>query len=198
LELELEFGVGVGVGDHTEAIEALDTALQLDPDLVWAHYNRGYALAWTGDAAAGFAAFRRVVGYHTGLETIGEPYKEAIAWRMVGDVYMDQGNPGPAIDAYTQANTLDPDFALGHAKLGEAFLLLGDTAQAIRELLTALDQYGEAEVNDRAEAYYHLGTAYWLSEQWELAREALLTAQSLNPALTEDIQSALDYINSRP
>ena len=187
-----------GVGDQDKAIEALDTALQIDPDLVWAHYNRGYALAWFGDAAAGFAAFRRVVDYHTGLETIGDPYKEAIAWRMVGDVYMDQGNASPAIEAYTQANTLDPDFAPGHIQLGEAFLMLGDTTQAIQELLTALDQLAESEVENRAEAYYHLGTAYWLSEQWELAREALLTARSLNPALAEDIQNTLDYINDRP
>lgn len=180
------------------AIAALETALQLDPNLVWAHYNRGYALAWQGDAARSFAEFRQVVDYHTGLDTVGEPYKDAIAWRMVGDVYMDQGNPGSAVDAYQQATWLDPDFVLGRTKLGEAFLMLGDMDNAITEFSLALAQLPESDIEVRADLYHNLGTAYWQSEQWDLAREALQTALSLNPDLIADIESALDYINSRP
>lgn len=189
---------GSFIYENEAAIAALETALQLDPDLVWAHYNRGYALAWRGDSTRSFAEFRQVVDYHTGLDTVGEPYKDAIAWRMVGDVYMDQGNPGPAVDAYQQATWLDPDFVPGHTKLGEAFLMLGDMDNAITEFSVALAQLPESEVAARADLYHNLGTAYWQSEQWDLARAALQTALSLNPDLITDIESALDYINSRP
>lgn len=181
-----------------EAIAALETALQLEPDLVWAHYNRGYVLAWRGDSARGFAEFRQVINYHPGLDTLGEPYKDAIAWRMVGDVYMDQGNPGPAVDAYQQAVWLEPDFAPGRGRLGEALLMLGELDDAITEFSIALAELPESDVRRRADLYHNLGTAYWQNEQWDLAREALQTALSLNPDLITDIESALDYINSRP
>lgn len=186
------------IHDDEAAVAALETALQLDPDLVWAHYNRGYALTWQGDSARGFAEFRQVINYHTELDTVSEPYKDAIAWRMVGDVYMDQGNSGFAVDAYQQAVWLDPDFIPGRTKLGEAFLMLGDMDNAITEFSLALAQLPKSEVAARADLYHNLGTAYWQSERWDLAREALQTALSLNPDLITDIESALDYINSRP
>ncbi|WP_204102039.1 MULTISPECIES: tetratricopeptide repeat protein [Spirulina sp. CCY15215] len=186
--------------DDEMAIKALDTALQLDPDLVWAHYNRGYALTWRGNAEEGFREFRRVIDYHTGLDNVGSPYKDAIAWRMVGDIYLEQGNPPPGLEAYKLALSLDPSNLLVRIKLGQVFLMSGESDRAIGEFSTVLnnlDQLPESFMEEQgAELYYLLGLSYLGSKQWHLAKEALQTALSLNSERVTEIESALTYINS--
>lgn len=184
--------------EDRDGIAAYQKALELNPNLIWAHYNLGTALTLLGESEAGFTAFRKVINAHTGLDTIGEPFKDAMAYRMVGDVFLkNQGNAGAAISPYRKAVQLDPQNGQGYLSLGKALLEVGNMQEAIPILKESLEKLPKTDVLTRAKAYQELGTTYQFTEQWEPAKAAFNAALALDPSLKEDIQSSLDYINSR-
>jgi tetratricopeptide (TPR) repeat protein len=184
--------------EDRDGIAAYRKALELNPNLVWARYNLGTAITLLGEPEPGFTEFRKVINAHTGLDTLGESIKDAMAYRMVGDVFLkNQGNAGAAIAPYRKAVQLDPQNGQGYLSLGKALLEVGNMQEAIPILKEALEKLPKTDVLTRAKAYQELGTTYQFTEQWEPAKAAFNAALSLDPSLKEDIQKSLDYINSR-
>lgn len=184
------------MGRHEEAKAAYERAIQLNPELVWAYYNLGYLLTWQAEPEQGFGYFRQVVGFHTGLDTLGEEVKDAIAYTMVGDVYMKQGNSSPAIDAYQRAIALSPQDSSVYLQLGNAFLARGDAAPAITAFRQALEQLPEDAAKQQTEAYLGIGQALIQIEDWQQAKENIEKALSLSPDSVAG-QELLNYVNTR-
>ena len=64
-----------------------------------------------------------------------------------------------ALDFYTRALELDPDYAFALGGRGDAFRLLGEHAEALADLTRAIELYPgfSAALVSRARAYYALG-----------------------------------------
>jgi len=125
-----------------------------------------------------------------------------------GDVYYDQGMYAEAIEAYTRAVELKPDWALAHNNLGLTYEKTKAAEMAAREFTEAIrldPQLAAAHYNlasvyydrrqfpevifsyrraleidpDLAEAHYNLGAAYYETKQYDRARTEAMAAQRL-------------------
>lgn len=179
-----------------EAKVAYEKAIQLNPEFVWAYYNLGYLMTWQTEPEQGFADFRRVVDLHTGLDTLGPEIKDAIAYSLVGDVSMKQGNPNPAIDAYQQAIKLSPQDGSLNLRLGKALLARGDAEPAITAFRQAIDLLPEWAIEQQTEAYLGIGRSFIQLEDWTGAKVNLEKALSLSPDSTV-AQELLDDVRTR-
>jgi len=91
-------------GHETEAREAYEHALSLDPKLVSAHYNLGLVLRQAGEASKAKDHFREVIELAPG---------DAWAWFQLGALHESRGAAKSAVDAYARAYALDPRLSFG-------------------------------------------------------------------------------------
>jgi cellulose synthase operon protein C len=115
----------------TRAIQALDTLLTVDRNDVEAARQRAQLLEPLGDAARTAAAYLRVLD--------GDPF-DTHAQTIVGRAALQRKDAGAAIRAFRAAlASQPPDKAVAHFDLAQAYLLGGQSADAKRETLEALE-----------------------------------------------------------
>jgi len=131
------------LGETEEAIDALQTAITLNPGYYDAHMELGAILGTQGrldEAIAQFKEALRIIPDSTEAHT------------NLGRVFAYQGNASLAIYNYNRALKIDPHNADAHNNLGIALAEQGKTDEAIEHYFRAL------EINpDFAEAHNNLG-----------------------------------------
>lgn len=85
-----------------------------------------------------------------------------------------------AIQAFTRAIELNPDYAEAHLRRGVAYNVTGEFALAIKDFTTVINLKPEL-----APAYYHRGHAHDNRNDYDLAIEDYTKAIQLNPSFSE-------------
>lgn len=121
----------------------------------------------------------------------------SIAYRDLGNVYMQQGRLDDAIDSYHSALDINETDAATHSNLGSALLRHGQVNEAISQLTEAVHEmprFAEAQYNlanallnkgNLAEAVDHYRTALDVEPQYEEAHDNLGTVLLMQGHLNE-------------
>jgi adenylate cyclase len=132
------------------------------------------------------------VGASEPLVRPSTPNLEAYDLYLKGRFFVNQGGEGPrkGLEYFQQALACDPEYALAHAGIAEAYVWLGGTGilrpqealPKIREAATRALELDET----LAEAHLSLGRLSWTHEfAWSNAEKHFLRALELNPGLAE-------------
>ena len=115
----------------SEALEAYDAAIGIDPTNAAAHVGRGDVLAALDRDSEALEAYDRAIGIDQG---------DAFAHSRKGLVLHWMDRNAEALKSYDRAIDLDPDFAPFHSFRGDALAALGrdDEAHAAREAASRL------------------------------------------------------------
>jgi tetratricopeptide (TPR) repeat protein len=133
-------------GDNAAALELLDEALELDPKVADAHFYYGL-IAFVGhDAERGYSEIKQAIA-------LGRAWKNSDEPRVVANFFADASHLDEAIDLYRRALGIRPTDQEAKIKLGIAYFLKGDRANARRYIeevardvdLTKSPSYGELE-----------------------------------------------------
>ena len=130
------------VGQHEEAVQQFDRALELNPRYVDALLNRAVTLNELGrydEAADAFGAAQRLGGVdHTGFEA---PVASRLAnlHAELGEAYVEAGGARQAIEQYERAAALRPEYFDLRYRLARLRLDTGDAARARAELESLLE-----------------------------------------------------------
>ena len=117
--------------DTARAIQALDAFLKVDGNDVDAARQRAQLLEPLGDATRTAAAYLRVVD--------ADPF-DSHAQTIVGRAALQRKDAPAAVRAFRAAlSAKPPDVAVAHYDLAQAYLLGGQSADAKRETLAALE-----------------------------------------------------------
>jgi predicted O-linked N-acetylglucosamine transferase (SPINDLY family) len=196
-------------GRRDLAIECLDQALRLRPNIPEAHNNLGIVLAQEGRLAEALASFQQAVrlepGYAEAHNNLGNALREqgslgeaaghlqtavrlrrdyAEAHYNLGIVLLAQGNLAEAAFSLQQAVRVKPDYAEAHFNLGVIFDKQGKPAEVEASLRQAVRLKP-----DHAEAHLNLGVALAQQEKLEEAAASFRQAVRLSP------DSALAHCN---
>lgn len=160
-------------GRFSDAAAAYEKALALDPDLIWGYYDWAKFLLWQGEESQSLEALRKVVGFHTGLDTLGAKEKEAIALDLAGEIYLGRRQWSEAATLYRQAVRNWPDQAPFHIGLGESLNGMGESREAMAAFQTALRHLSPNATQNRLQAQLGIAAAQVNAEQWDAARQTL-------------------------
>jgi tetratricopeptide (TPR) repeat protein len=192
-------GLGVALQksmDYDAALKAYQTALNLQPDLVWGHYHLGAFLTSRYRPQEAMVELRKVVDAHTGLDTLGEPDKQAIVYDLMGDLYQARGDSPSADRAYQQALALSPQGPAFYLKLGQNYLAWGQHQRAIDSFRQALAQL-PVDAVERETAELGIAEGLVWSGRWPEAIAQLESVLKRWPN-SADAQKLREYVNSRP
>ena len=112
----------------TSAIEDYVKAIELNPDYVDAHYNRGGAYVNKGD-------YDRAIEDYTKAIELNPDYADA--YKNRGFAYSGKGDYNCAIENYTRAIKLNPDLTEVYAGRGVAWLHLKEWEKVRTDLMAA-------------------------------------------------------------
>ena len=93
--------------------------------------------------------------YTEAIQHSSHDHITAAYYKKRGDVYREKGELDKAIDDYTEAIRLRPDYEWDHDKRGDAYREKGEYDKAIADYTTLLQRYTE-----RAPVYHKRGLAY--------------------------------------
>jgi tetratricopeptide (TPR) repeat protein len=171
-------------GKHDEAIDHLQRAVSLVPELGAAHYALALSYRAVGKREEARAALEQHARYGARWPALDDPVLAAVtalredagAILQRGVKLADAGDVEGAIAAHEAALALDPALAQAHANL---ISLYGRT----RNWSKAEEHYRAfvASGAGAADAHYDYGVLLGLQEKWALAADAYRTALSLNP-----------------
>lgn len=167
--------------DLAKAVELYSRALELDPELWQAEYQRGSVYYSMGKLAEAKASILRV----------GEALKQypesdqvkQISLRvqlMLGEIALADSKPEEAEQAFRRVIELNPQNARAHSALAEILLAANKHAEAIAEAKAAI-----AAGEDRAATFALLGVALTITNKFDEALPAL------NEALKREPKNAL-------
>ena len=111
-----------------EAVQLLQQALRLDPELPTLRYQLGLAFHAIGDEADAEGELR---------EAVSRTPDSAAAHNYLGIVLFQMGNAKAALEEFRIAARLAPKDPNAHFNLGEAFARTGDNDHAVEELRVA-------------------------------------------------------------
>jgi tetratricopeptide (TPR) repeat protein len=117
-----ELGLELEAVTVTEAMQAYENALQLEPGMDDARVNLGRLLQETGELNRAEVEYRRVLA----------SVDHALAAYNLGVVLEDQQRYRDAIQAYARALAADPNLAEAHFNLARLYEKVGDQRAAIR------------------------------------------------------------------
>jgi superkiller protein 3 len=118
-------------GDLQSAIRFYTTAINGEPTLYQAYYQRGVALAALGRATDAEKDFRQVLELQPGF---------ARAHRGLGQALLDQGKTGDAERELARAIEIDPNLSGVRIYLASALIKSDQTARAVEHLRAAIEQ----------------------------------------------------------
>jgi tetratricopeptide (TPR) repeat protein len=163
------YGINIGVG-------VLLTSLQTSAYKGWeATYGESSTKGsgWLIPIVVGIGTIAVVVGLSVCPSLL--PADPAIEYYNRGVVYQQQGQLDLAIDEYTQAIALNPQFSEAYYNRGNAYYDKGDLDRAIADF----DQAIEFDPQD-AEAYYNRGLAYASKGRYDQALSDLSKCIEIN------------------
>ncbi|HMP08100.1 MAG TPA: tetratricopeptide repeat protein, partial [Lacipirellulaceae bacterium] len=161
---------------YSDAVDSLSKAIQQVP--------AGQSIEYLSDAYL----FRGICWYHIGsydlargdfeqASSIGSGFQDPRVFLWIGYTHHAQGNYRQAIEAYSNAISKAPSFALAHVNKGRAYMDLREYRKAIESFNHAIRH--EPNVGDN---YYNVGMAYIKLEDFEKAVEFLrLALKQENP-----------------
>lgn len=162
-------------GDSAGAIKLIDEAIQLDPGLASAHYNRAVVLMSVGRQPDALGSIEKV--FTCRPEETEPLVRIADPWYLRGILRLDQGDYQGAIDDLSQAFNLDPsEPATLLCNRGLAWLRLGQLDRALADTNDAL-----ALAPNDAVAYNNRGVIYRDLGDLEQAARDLRRAIEINP-----------------
>lgn len=126
---------------YKKAINYYDNALELDPQYVWAYYNRGNAKHALGDHKDAIADYDKAIEINP--EHAALYYNRGISKKALGD------HQGAILD-YSKALELDPQYVWAYQNRGFSRNELGDHQGAIRDYDKAIEinpEYVNAYIN---------------------------------------------------
>jgi tetratricopeptide (TPR) repeat protein len=106
--------------DPKKAIEYLNDAIRIKPDLADAYINRGIAYGGLGQYQKAIEDFN---------EALSLKPDYALAYNNRGNAYNYLGQYQWAIEDYNEALRLEPDYADAYNNRGSAYLIMGNTAR---------------------------------------------------------------------
>jgi tetratricopeptide (TPR) repeat protein len=104
-----------------------------------------------------------------------EPDAKALEHYHLADDYASQGQMDLAIDEYTEAISIDPEYAAAYFDRGIAFQRIGDYDRSIGDYTQAIDLDPE-----NASSYYQRGVVYYYQGDLDKAISDLNKATELN------------------
>lgn len=166
-QLEAEFRYK---GDNTRAITVLDDVIKRNPNLSWAHNNKGGILSMSQQYQDAIPCFEKAL---TLDPNNGQSHNN------LGYCYYATGNPEKAIPCYQKALKHDYTHEGVNYNLGKAYFAMGDTKEA-------LDQW---EIVMRKNPFY---TAL-VSELYRIGQAvgAVIIGESVNVETIDKIRKAL-------
>lgn len=115
---------------YTEALQAYDRAIALDPNFIPAYYNKARLLRKLGQYKDALTACERVIKLDSSL---------APAYNEQGNVLSQIGSFEDALIAYEQAINIDTNLIDAHNGRGNAFLWLGQYKEALAAFERAIE-----------------------------------------------------------
>jgi adenylate cyclase len=148
---------------NIKAKEMFKKAIEQDSRYASAYVGLGWA--YYLEAMAGWTEFplqamEKAMAYGQKALSIGEP--DALAYALLGSVYLRLEKYDLAISELQRAIDLNPNHALSYLRLGTIMLFAGRTDEAIQFLQTGLRYHPHTDVND----YGRLALAYYLKGKY--------------------------------
>jgi protein O-mannosyl-transferase len=175
-----------------KALTAINRALEINPGSFAAHFNKGEALTQKGDFKTAVESYKQAVHLRPDLDafrlTLGVAYSRAgdraeaertfneltassaaaEAYRDLGVLYTDAGQPDQAMQYFRQAAKLRTVFPEAHHDLGVAYLRKQMPDQAIEQFRLTLQQQP-----DHGPAVLNLAMAYQMKGDIQTAKQTL-------------------------
>ncbi len=123
--------VYTGLGHSDAAYRYLEAAMKANPGQGAYYHQLGVIRRREGCRPEALEAFQQALQRGMGNG-------ESLAWRHVGDVYVDLFASEKAVEAYRNAIEFDPNDAAAHLALGKLYLDRNNSDRAILELSAAL------------------------------------------------------------
>lgn len=184
-----------------KAIELFNQVLELDPNMLEAHFNLGFAYRSIGNKEKQIHHYKEAlkikqdepnIHYSLGLAYSDSfIYSDAItefrkvieldpsfkdAHFQLGTALYKTGKYADAAIAFEKSIELDPEWYEAHSNLGSCYMKLDNTKAAIKYFKDAV-----LLKPNSAEAQYNLGAAYMNSGNYDEARVLFQKALELNP-----------------
>jgi len=136
-----------------EAIKAFTKAIELDPKLALAYFNRGAMYNYLGNHQQAISNYDRVIEFHPKLTN---------AYFYRGNSYRDLGDYRRAIKDYDRVIELDPKYVAAYTCRAIVYRRLGDHRQAIRDETSVIELSEPGPVSaisygDRGVDYVRIG-----------------------------------------
>lgn len=152
--------------NYDDAMESLDTALELNPNYPTAYYQKAIVhkrqnpedIDQTIEYYDQAIELAQEVGDNRTLENAREGAAEELVYRAV-NIAEENNNYPRAIELLNRVENYNPESADAHYRLAEIYNQRGDWNQAIEHANQALE-YESGGVTDRAKIFFELGTAY--------------------------------------
>jgi len=164
------------MGENVQAVEALNRALNLSPQLNGAYFPLGLALFKLTRYEEAIEAFENSNRYSVGATT----------YFNIGLSYLRLDKKRRAIENFEEAVRLKPDFADAHHMICASYMAMGNANTAVIMCERAI-RYDARHV----EARYLLGLAYLQLRQYEKAYSHMVVLSSLDPGKARLLESAL-------
>ncbi len=196
-----------------EAVDALDVALDLEPDDLGAHVARANALLGQGDLDEAAAGYTRALGLRPdfspaldGLGRVAEArgddpkavaqYEQAIAankgypdpYLHLGDLYLRQGRLDEAVQLLREAVRVRPDYGPGLNRLASAYARLGLYNEAVATINRAIEL--EPKVADHRATLGQIQLELGLLGQAEQSLQEAMARDPELPAVYEGLAEA--------
>jgi tetratricopeptide (TPR) repeat protein len=138
------------LGNHKQAIEDFNRAIEIKPDFELAYNNKGNAYQGLGNSRQAIEDFNRAIEIKPGY---------ADAYYNRGIAYKGLGNYKQAIEDYGRAIEIKPDFAEAYNNRGAAYNSLENYRQSIEDFnrVIKINPDYAAAYNNRGNAYKGLG-----------------------------------------
>jgi tetratricopeptide (TPR) repeat protein len=180
--------------DPDRALKALNRAIELNRDSFPAHFNRGEALTQKGDFKAALESYKEAVHLRPDIVafrlSLGVAYSRvgdresaqkellaltnganaAEAYRQLGVLYNDAGQPDQALKYFRQAAMIRNVYPELHHDLGVAYIRKQMWSEAIEEFRLTLEQ-----LPDYGPAFLNLALVYQMKGENPQAKQTLQT-----------------------
>jgi tetratricopeptide (TPR) repeat protein len=162
-------------GQLPAAIEAFQTALQLNPQLVPARYNLGLALRQSGNLTGAIEAFSQTTQIDPNF---------ALAFSNLGAAFLENNQFEQAQTALARAIELDPQLSIAYYNLGLVYEKTEQWPLAESAFLQTLQRQPNS-----SQAFYHLGIIY--AQQAAQSSDPQVVQRFLNRAQSSYLQAVL-------
>jgi tetratricopeptide (TPR) repeat protein len=120
-------------GEDNKTINHYTKALEMNPQMDSAYYNRGLTYAGIGEFDKAIKDYNIVINRNS---------EDAVAYNSRGDAFLDQGKFNKAIEDYDTAIKLKPDYGFFYFSRGKAWLHLRKWDKVVEDLTDAWNKGG--------------------------------------------------------